>query len=145
MSQDNINDKITDEDATAIAQEWLMASATTATNRQFEKHFNLVSKKVKITGVPGYESISYDDWSRQSKIDFEEGLLESVSYEGFKLVATNERQIMFKTIETICGTDGTKRAHGVEILLAIEEDGVWRVTQERVQTDDESRHDGLLS
>ncbi len=144
MSQDNINTKITVEDATAIAQEWLTASASTATNRQFEAHFNLVSKKVKITGVPGYESISYDDWSRQSETDFKEGLLESVSYEGFKLVATNERQIMFKTIETIRATDGTNRAHGVEILLAIEEDGVWRVTQERVQTDDESRHDGLL-
>ncbi len=144
MSSSDPQDKITVEDATVIAQEWLDASASTATNRQFEEHFNLVSKKVKITGVPGYESISYDDWSRQSKTDFKEGLLKSVSYEGFKLVATNERQIMFKTIETICGTDGSKRAHGVEILLGREEDGVWRVTQERVQTDDESRHDGLM-
>lgn len=144
MSSSDPQDKITVEDATVIAQEWLDASASTATNRQFEEHFNLVSKKVKITGVPGYESISYDDWSRQSKTDFKEGLLKSVSYEGFKLVATNERQIMFKTIETICGTDGSKRAHGVEILLGREEDGIWRVTQERVQTDDESRHDGLM-
>ncbi len=144
MSSSDPQDKITVEDATAIAQEWLDASASTATNRQFEEHFNLVSKKVKITGVPGYESISYDDWSRQSETDFKEGLLKSVSYEGFKLVATNERQIMFKTIETICGTDGSKRAHGVEILLGREEDGIWRVTQERVQTDDESRHDGLM-
>ncbi|MCF6189312.1 MAG: hypothetical protein L3J51_02405 [Cocleimonas sp.] len=140
MSQDKINT----EDATSIAQKWLDDSALTATNRQFEEHFNLVSKKVKVTGVPGYDSISYDDWSRQSEIDFKEGLLESVSYEGFKLVATNERQIMFKTIETICATDGTKRAHGIEILLGLEEDGVWRVTQERVLTDDESRHDGLI-
>lgn len=144
MSSSQSQEKITVEDATTIAQEWLDASASTATNRQFEEHFNLVSKKVKITGVPGYDSISYDDWSRQSKIDFKEGLLKSVSYKGFKLVATNERQIMFKTIETVCGTDGTKRAHGVEILLGREEDGVWRVTQERVQTDDESRHDGLI-
>ncbi len=144
MSSPQSPEKITVEDATTIAQKWLDASASTATNRQFEEHFNLVSKKVKITGVPGYESISYDDWSRQSETDFKEGLLKSVSYEGFKLVATNERQIMFKTIETVCGTDGTKRAHGVEILLGREEDGVWRVTQERVQTDDESRHDGLM-
>ncbi len=144
MSSSESQDKITVEDATAIAQKWLDTSASTATNRQFEEHFNLVSKKVKITGVPGYESISYDDWSRQSETDFKEGLLKSVSYEGFKLIATNERQIMFKTIETVCGTDGTKRAHGVEILLGREEDGVWRVTQERVQTDDESRHDGLM-
>ena len=143
MSSPQPPEKISDEDATIIAQEWLDASASTATNRQFEEHFNLVSKKVKITGVPGYESISYDG-SRQSEIDFKEGLLKSVSYEGFKLVATNDRQIMFKTIETVCGTDGSKRAHGVEILLGREEDGVWRVTQERVQTDDESRHDGLM-
>ncbi len=132
------------EDAIAIAQKWLDASALTATNKQFDEHFNLISKKVIVKGVPGYDSISYDDWARQSEQEFKEGVLESVSYEGLKMLATNEHQIMFKTVETICASDGTRRAHGVEILLGLEDDGVWRVTQERVLTDDESRHDGLM-
>ncbi|MEE9339363.1 MAG: hypothetical protein V3U87_14910, partial [Methylococcaceae bacterium] len=76
--------------------------------------------------------------------DFKEGLITGVSYDGLKLTATNENQIMFKTVETIFVNDGTKKTHGVEILLTQEEDGIWRVTQERVLTDGESIHDGLM-
>ena len=132
------------ETAIEIAKKWLEASALTATNKQFEEHFNLISKNVRVTGVPGFESISYDDWARQCETDFKEGLLEGVSYDGLKLLAMNENQIMFKTVETIFIHDGTKKAHGVEILLTQEEDNIWRVTQERVLTDGESIHDGLM-
>ena len=132
------------EAAIKIAQKWLEASAFTATNKQFEEHFNLISKKVRVTGVPGYESISYDDWARQSEQEFKDNVLKSVSYEGFKLLATNETQVMFKTIETVLSNDGTRKAHGVEILLTKEEDGVWRATQERVITNAEAVHDGLM-
>ena len=128
----------------AIAQQWLNASAQTASNNDFDAHFNLISTKVRVTGVPGFESISYDDWKRAAEKDFKEGTLESVSYEGLKMNAHNDTQIMFKTLETIFVNDGTKKTHGVEILLELEEDNVWRVIQERVMTGDEIRHVGLM-
>jgi len=127
-----------------IAQAWLNASADTATNKQFDVHFNLISKKVRVTGVPGYESISYDDWARQSEQEFKDDVLKSVEYDGLKLTANNDTQIMFKTVESIFANDGSNRKHGVEILLEKEEDDVWRVIQERVMTDDETRHAGLI-
>ena len=127
-----------------IAQQWMDASAQTATNNDFDAHFNLISTKVRVTGVPGFESISYDDWKRAAEKDFKEGTLESVSYEGLKMNAHNDTQIMFKTLETIFVNDGTKKTHGVEILLELEEDNVWRVIQERVMTGDEIRHVGLM-
>jgi len=127
-----------------IAQEWLDASALTATNKQFEEHFNLISKKVRVTGVEGFESIGYDDWARASKKDFEENVIVSVSYNGMEMNATNDTQIMFKTVEMISVNDGTKRTHGIEVLLEQEDDGVWRVIQERVMKDDETRHVGLV-
>jgi hypothetical protein len=126
-----------------IAQEWLDASAKTATDKDFTAHFNLISKKVRVTGVPGYDSISYDDWARQSEQEFKENILKSVSYEGLKMTAHNDTQIMFKTIEFIFANDGTSRSHGVEILLEKEPDNVWRVIQERVMTEDETSHVGL--
>jgi len=132
------------ETAIAIAQEWLTKSAQTATNKQFEEHFNLISKKVRVTGVHGYESISYTDWARQSEQEFRDNVIKGVSYEGLKMLATNETQIMFKTIETVFASDGTRKAQGVEILLTQEEDGVWRATQERVLTNGEAIHDGLM-
>jgi hypothetical protein len=132
-------------DAMTIAQQWLDASAFTATNKQFDAHFNLISKRVRVTGVAGFESVSYDDWARQSKQEFEDNVLKSVSYEGLKLLATNDYQVMFKTVESVIANDGMHKAQGVEIMLEREEDGVWRVKQERVLSDDEARHDGLIS
>lgn len=132
------------ETATKIAQEWLDASAKTATDKDFDAHFNLISKKIRITGVPGHESVSYDDWARASEQEFKDNVLKAVTYEGFKFVANNERQVMFKTIENIHVNDGASKSHGVEILLSIEDDGVWRATQQRVMTDDETQHDGLM-
>lgn len=127
-----------------IAQEWLDASALTATNKQFDEHFNLISKKVRVTGVPGFESISYDDWARASEKDFKDNVLEKVTYDGLKMNAHNDTQIMFKTLETVFVNDDIDKQHGVEILLQKEDDGVWRVIQERVLTTDETRHVGLL-
>ena len=132
------------ETAKGIAQEWLDASAFTATNHQFDEHFNLISKKVRVTGVQGFESIGYNDWAKQSEQEFKDGTLKSVSYNGLKVLATNEKQIMFKTVESITANDGTNKAHGVEILLEAEEGGIWRVIQERVLSDKESQHDGLM-
>ncbi len=128
-----------------IAQEWLDASAKTATDKDFEAHFNLISKKVRVTGVPGFEQgISYDDWARQSEKEFKDNVLQKVTYDGLKMSAHNDTQIMFKTMESVFANDGTHRTHGVEILLQKEEDGVWRVIQERLMTHDECRHVGLI-
>lgn len=126
-----------------IAQDWLDASARTASNKLFDEHFDLISKKVRVTGVPGYESISYDDWARQSKQEFADNIIQKVNYEGLKMTAFNETQIMFKTIETVKANDGSGHSHGVEIVLEKECDGVWRVIQERVMTEDETKHVGL--
>ncbi|MEH6457360.1 MAG: hypothetical protein V7749_13605 [Cocleimonas sp.] len=130
--------------AEVIVRKWLDASALTATNRDFDGHFALISKKVRVTGMPGFESISYDDWARASKKDFEDKVLDSVSYEGLKMSAHNDSQIMFKTLESVYVNDGTKKTHGVEILLQREEDDIWRVIQERIMTGDEIRHVGLM-
>ena len=127
-----------------IAQAWMDASAQTATAGDFDAHFNLISKKVRVTGVPGFESISYKDWAGASEQDFKDGVIESVTYDGLKMSAHNETQIMFKTLEIIQVNDGSKKTQGVEVLIELEEDGVWRVIQERVMTDDESKHVGLL-
>lgn len=127
-----------------IAQEWMDASAKTATERDFDAHFNLISKKVRVTGVPGFESISYDDWARASEKDFKDGVLVSVTYNGLKMTAHNDTQIMFKTLETILANDGSQKMQGVEVLIELEEDGVWRVIQERVMTHGETQHVGLI-
>ena len=70
--------------------------------------------------------------------------MKSVRYDGFKLVAATTTRVMFKTFETVEGSDGTINAQGIEILLEQEADGQWRLVQERVLPADEAQHDQLL-
>ena len=55
---------------------------------------------------------------------------------------------MFKTIEHVETVDNTKSTTGIEIIISFEQDelnneteGRWRVTQERILSDDELAHD----
>lgn len=77
-----------------------------------------------------------------------EKLIKLVSYEGLKIIKATDSVIMFKTIEHIETVDNTKSAAGIEIIISFEQDasndetdGSWRVTQERILSDDELTHD----
>jgi hypothetical protein len=127
-----------------IAEQWLLDAVRTANSKDHAAHMDLISKHISLQGVPGFESIGYADWSRQTLHEFENNLLKSVRYDGFKLVAETATRIMFKTFETVEATDGTVNAQGVEMLLDKEEDGKWRLVQERILPPDESAHDLLV-
>jgi len=47
---------------------------------------------------------------------------------------------MFKTHETVEGTNGELNAQGVEILIEKESDNIWRLVQERILPTGESTH-----
>lgn len=127
----------------AIAKQWLQDATASANNKDHAAHMALISRKVSLQGVPDFENISYDDWAAQTKHEFENNILKDVHYEGFKLITATPTHIMFKTFETVRATDGTINAQGVEMLLEKEEDGQWRLVQERVLSADEAAHDGL--
>jgi len=67
-----------------------------------------------------------------------------VKYDGFKLISTTSSHIMLKTFETVEANEGTINVQGIELLLEKEDDGQWRLIQERILPADESMHDGLL-
>ena len=123
------------------AQQFLERMATTANALDFEKHMHLISKQVSVFGVPGFDVIGYDDWFNQCKHEFENRLLKQVSYKGLNVLAETPGRIMFKSLETVEGTDGTVNSSGIEFIIQKEEDGGWRVCQERVLPDDELETD----
>ena len=127
-----------------IAQQWLQAAVSTAASKDLQAHMDLISQRVSLTGIPGYDSIGYDGWSAQCKHEFENNILKSVRYEGLKLIAETESRIMCKTYEIVEATDGKVNAQGIEILLEKENDNKWRLVQERVLPDDETAHDNLI-
>jgi len=131
MSEENIKSK------QEIIKTFLSDMAKTASQHDFEKHMNLISKEVEVFGVPGFESISYDDWFKQCENEFSEKLIKAVSYENIDIIDSTESVIMFKTIEHIETKDKTQNATDVVIVITREDDGKWRVTQERILPTDE--------
>jgi hypothetical protein len=127
----------------SIAKKWLEQASNTAADKDHAAHMNLISRKVSLQGVPGYENIGYEDWAAQTQHEFENNVLKSVSYKGYKTLTSTLTHIMFKTFETVEANDGTINAQGVEMLLEKEEDGQWRLVQERILPADEAAHDGL--
>jgi len=128
----------------AIAQQWLDDSAATATNKQFAAHMDLISKRVSVTGLEGFDNIDYDAWHRVCEKEFATGVLKSVRYDGLKMIDSSETQLRFKTYEVVEATDATINANGLEVVLEREADGKWRLLQERILTPEEARQDGLV-
>ena len=108
-----------------------------------ESHMNLISKDVQVFGIPGFDVIGYSDWFSQCEHEFNEKLISKASYEGLKIRQSNDSQIMFLTNESILATDGTTDTHPIEIVLSKEQDGNWRVTQERLLSEEEASHLGM--
>lgn len=127
------------EEAPAI--EMLEALALTANAGAYTSHMNLISKDVSVYGVPGFDVIGYDDWARQCEYEFDEGLLKRVSYEGMRVVTVTPGHVLFKTTETVEGSDGSVNRQGLEIIIRKEADGKWRVLQERILAADEMEFD----
>ena len=123
------------------AQQFLDRMATTANALDLEQHMDLISKDVSVFGVPGFDVIGYDDWFNQCRHEFENKLLKQVSYKGLNVLAQTPDRIMFKSVETIEAADGTVNTNGIEFIIQREEDGVWRVSQERVLAEDELEND----
>jgi len=127
-----------------IAKQWLTDASASATNKNYETHMDLISKKVSLQGIPGFENISYNEWAKQCRHEFENNVLKSVRYDGFKMIVDTPNRIMFKTFETVEGTDGTINGQGIEVLIKKEDDGKWRLVQERILPADEAAHDQLI-
>ncbi|MDH5711103.1 MAG: hypothetical protein OEZ15_05510 [Gammaproteobacteria bacterium] len=123
------------------AQNFLDAMASTANALNLDEHMNLISKEVSVFGVPGFEVIGYQDWFNQCQHEFENKLLKQVSYQGLNVLAETPDRIMFKSIETVEGSNGEKNSNGIEFIIQKEDDGQWRVMQERLLPEDELQND----
>ena len=123
---------MTEEQAQQIAEQWLAQVVETAGQRDLKAHMGMISTHVSVQGVPGFDNIDYDIWYKQCKHQFEHAMIKSIAYKGFNHISAMETQIVFTVYETVVGTDGTLNEQIVEMSLEKEDDGVWRLVQERV-------------
>ncbi len=126
-----------------IINHWIDACSRTIQNYDHVAHMNLISEDVQVFGVPGFEVIGYQDWYAQSEHEFSQRLILDAQYEGMKIRQENESRIMFATMESITAADKSVNKQAIEVVLAKEIDGEWRVIQERLLSTDEAKHWGI--
>jgi hypothetical protein len=125
------------------AQSWLNRFVATALARDLQGHMAMISPHVMVFGVPGFETLGYDDWYRQCEHEFPQGLITGLEYSRLKLRTASADSILFKALETTRTSEGGNLAQAVEMLLQ-HEGGDWKLKQLRMLPEDEARHDGLL-
>lgn len=54
----------------ANTKQWLTELVTTAQQRDYAAHMNLISKNVSVVGVPGFDNIGYQDWANHAAHEF---------------------------------------------------------------------------
>ncbi len=122
---------------------WLQGFVTTALAGDLDGHMAMISPQVMVFGVPGFDTLGYDDWYRQCEHEFPQRLLRDIEYSGTRIRSADADSILFKSLETTRTADGGEIAQGVEMLLQRNADD-WHLKQLRLLPEDEARHDGLL-
>ncbi len=123
-----------------IMRDFLHELARTANGKDHAAHMGMISKRVRVYGVPGFEALGYDDWYKQCQHEFAENILKSVVFDFVFTRFARPEQLMFVVSETIEATDGEVVRQTAEMLIAKESDGVWRLQQKRLLNDEEIAH-----
>jgi uncharacterized protein (TIGR02246 family) len=126
-----------------VIQRWLDEISRTVAAHDHAAHMQLISQDVTLLGVPGFDNIGFDDWSKQCQYEFVNGLIKRVDYGKVRVRVVTPKRIMFMTYESVIASDGSVNAQGIECLLEKENDGQWRLVQERILPVEESRQLGL--
>lgn len=126
-----------------VVDAWLEQFVATALARDLGGHMAMISPQVMVFGVPGFDTLGYEDWFRQCEHEFPLGLITALEYSRVKLRTAGEQDILFKSLETTQTSDGGSLAQAVEMLLQRDGDN-WKLKQLRMLPEDEARHDGLL-
>ena len=127
----------------AVIDSWLEQFVATALARDLDRHMAMISPQVMVFGVPGFDTLGYEDWHKQCAHEFPQGLIKGLEYSKIMPRTESDDSILFKSLETTLTSDGGVLAQAVEMLLQRDGDD-WKLKQLRMLPEDEARHDGLL-
>ena len=134
-----------EEQAQLIAEQWLTEAAESAGQKDLQGHMGMISKRISVQGVPGFDNIDYDIWYKQCRHQFEMSMIKSITYKGFNLISAADAQILFTVFEAVVGSDGSLNEQIIEMSLEKEDDDVWRLVQERVLIENDAMRNHELS
>lgn len=116
--------------AKEIAQRWLDELTFSAATWDLEAHMALVSRRVKVLGIPGAGIIDFPGWKKRRHNEFRRKLLRSLTYRLIDILSHAEDSLLFTVTETMKSSRGETITVDKAINLHREEDGQWRVIRE---------------
>lgn len=122
-----------------VINNWLDEISRTVAEHDHAAHMALISRDVSLLGVPGYDNIGFEDWSRQCEYEFANRIIQRVDYGKIRIRVITDKRIKFMTHEAVTANNGDVNAQGIECLLEKEDDGRWRLVEERILPEDETR------
>jgi len=125
----------------SVVNTWLRQFVATALAGDLQGHMAMISDEVVVFGVPGFDTVGYNDWYRQCEHEFPQRLIKGLEYTRTKVRSSGEDRIMFRSLETTRTADGGSLAQGVEMLLE-RKGSDWKLKQLRILPEDEARHVG---
>ena len=111
---------------------WCLDISQSIKQRDFDKHMQLVSTKVKVYGMPSKGVIDFKEWRSRRKFEFENDSLMALNYQDIKLIGSSAKRLRFTASETMLGNDGKMVILNKHFILELEENGIWRVVEENV-------------
>ena len=127
----------------AIAREWISKMINTLEIYDFNAHMNLISKNAKIFDLTGIKVINYDDWYKLCEEEFLQKSITSAQYTQVSSSVFSHKQIMFNALQIIHSRSGAIYEQAVEHVIVKEDEGEWRLVQQRALTKKQAKKKGL--
>ena len=119
-------------EAEKIVQQWLDDVSFSVATWNLDAHMQLVSRQVKVSGIPRIGTIDYNGWKQRRRNEFDKKLLRSLTYHLYEILSKSDDQLRFTVEETMRGNNGKTLVIDKEVTLNREDDGKWRVSNERL-------------
>jgi len=111
---------------------WCLDISQSIKQRDLDRHLQLVSKKVKVYGMPSKGVIDYKEWCARRKYEFKNESVMALNYRDIKLIGSTAKRLRFTASETMLGKDGKMVILDKHFILEFEDDSHWRVVEENV-------------
>lgn len=114
-------------------KKWLSTVCETVKNKDLDKHMDLVSENVMVYGLPNGQTLTYEDWKKRRKSEFQRNLIKNLAYEKLKIKNIGLRRLIFNIEEIIDATNNDLLIVNKNITIEYEQDNHWRVVEENIQ------------
>ena len=113
-------------------RKWLSNITETVKAKDLEKHMELVSENVAVYGLPSGKTLSYADWRKRRKSEFQRDLIKDLKYDNLKIKTFGLRRLIFDIEEIMDGTNGDLAIIQKQVVLEQAQDNLWRVVEETI-------------